>query len=71
MIERRERVSAADRVAKHRDKVIQDGGKRTTVTIQPEAVRASDELIERGYASTLTEAINRSLLEARRNIEKA
>jgi hypothetical protein len=72
MVEReRERVSGADRVAKHRDKVIREGGKRTTVTIQPDAVRASDELIELGYADNLTEAINKSLLEARRKHRQA
>jgi hypothetical protein len=60
----RERTSGAERVQKHRDKVLEEGGKRTTVTIQPRAVEASDDLIRRGYARTLTDAINKALIEA-------
>lgn len=64
MAEQRERVSGAQRVAKHRDKVLEEGGKRTTVTIQPRAVEASNDLIRRGYARTLTDAINKALIDA-------
>lgn len=62
----RERTTGAERVQKHREKVIEEGGKRTTVTIQPRAVEASDDLIRRGYARTLTDAINKALIDAQR-----
>ncbi len=65
--ERRE--TASERVARHRDKVLREGGKRATVTIEADAARASDELIKLGYASNLKDAINRSLIDARKRIK--
>ncbi|MBN3839223.1 hypothetical protein [Burkholderia sp. Ac-20349] len=65
----RERLSGAERVEKHRKKVLSEGGRRTTVTIRPEAVLAAEELVELGYAGDLTKAINKALIDARKRLE--
>lgn len=62
--------TTAQRVEAHRKRVIEGGGWRGSVTLTPESKRAADELIESGYAGSMTAAINRSLCDMAESVRK-
>jgi hypothetical protein len=61
----------AQRVAKAREKLLQEGGRRLpTGYLQPDAAAALDALLSAGYAPTATGVIAASLLDAQRKITR-
>lgn len=64
-------VSASQRVAKARAKLLQEGGRRLpTGYLQPDAASALDALLAAGYAPTTTGVIAAALLDAQRKIAR-
>jgi len=55
------------RVAKHRAKLSETGGRRLDLLLSPEANAAAEHLIESGVASNLTALINQLLIEKNQN----
>lgn len=66
MEEVKPKPSSADRVRRHRDNVLRAGGRRMTVTLNPEAAAALDHLLTAGYSGSAVGIINRALTDAAR-----
>lgn len=61
----------AERVARARQKLLQEGGRRLpTGYLQPNAAAALDALLAAGYATTATGVIAAALLDAQRKVGK-
>lgn len=70
-LKRREPSTNAERVAKARAKLLQDGGRRLpTGYLQPDAAAALDALLAADYAPSATGVISAALLDAQRKIER-
>lgn len=61
----RQHRSASDRVRAHDEAIRAAGGRVTKVRLSPDAARAVEQLVEAGFAGTLTEVLNRAVTLAR------
>lgn len=65
-------ATPAQRVAKAREKLLQDGGKRLpTVYLQPDAANALAALLAAGYGPNVAGVLSAALLDAQRKVARA
>ena len=68
-------LTPSQKVARSQTRLVNRGGRRLNISLQPDAAQALQELVDAGYgtnrARTAAAVIDRALVEARGRIKKA